>query len=50
MSSKNVNNKKYAPILVPFNEKNWEGFGWLMTQKIDFENQTLTLFDTILKL
>ena len=32
------------------NEKNWKGFGWLLTLKIDFESQNLTLFDTILKL
>ena len=47
MLSNNVNNKKCAPKLVFFNEKkNWERFGWFLTQKIDFDCQILALFDS----
>ena len=47
MFKKNVNNKKCAPKLVFFNEKNnWERFRWICTSKIDFEIHILALFDT----
>ena len=50
MLSKNVNNEKYAPKFVFFNEKknqkDWDDF---LTQTIDFESQISELFDTFAK-
>ena len=47
MLSKNVNNKKYAPKLVFFNEKKIEKDSYdFWHRKIDFASQILALFDT----
>ena len=44
--SKNVNNKKYAPKLVFFNEKKLRKIGIIFALKINFESQILALFGT----
>ena len=46
--TKLVKNKKCAPTLIFFNEIFLERFGWILALKIDFENQTLALFDSYL--
>ena len=48
--SKNVNNKKYAPKLVFFNEKKLRKIGIIFALKINFESQILALFGTFLHL
>ena len=45
-----VNNKKCASKFVFFNEKNWERFGWFLTEKIDFESPFFALCDKLAKL
>ena len=47
MLSKNVNNKKFAPKFVRFNEKRIRKNQMIFdVEKIDFENQISTLSDT----
>ena len=46
MLSKNDNNKKSAPKFIFFNKKNQKDLDdFLPTQKIDFDNQILALFE-----
>ena len=42
---KNVNNKKFAPKLVFFNEKKLKKFRMIFDIEMDFDSQILALFD-----
>ena len=41
MLPKSINNKKWTPKFIFFNEKKTESFGRFLTNKIDFESQIL---------
>ena len=45
MLSKNLDNKKYGPKLVFFNEKDWEDSDDFLYKKIDSAEQILALFN-----